>query len=439
MKKQFLKMLLVTNLGIVLFSATNYSSASNKITINFYHAELKTVLETLSRETGINLISSTELGNQPVSIYMENVDKIQAVDAILDANGLFREKISGTEIYVVKKITAPIPVQVPAPPLLSQVFFLKYAKAEDLGKIVSSFASKQGHIIVDSRTNSITVRDTKNNLKELETIILQLDKIVTQVSIEAVLVEISDSNLSDLGIHWNLEGNFIGPSIDTPFPWSKKGFSENIVSGRAGTSDNPQFMLGSLSFQNLTASLKILQSEGKANILANPKITTLNDKTAEMKIIKNMAVAPKMMPTDDGRLLFSEYEYRDVGVTLKVTPKINEEGFIVMEVEPIVSSAVQSSVFTSPPAVDTYERKVKTSVLIKDGSTLVIGGLTRQDSTKTTNKVPLLGDILPFLFSNKTGQKEKVELVIFITPRIVNQDSVTVFADEEIKRMLPEN
>jgi len=101
------------------------------------------------------------------------------------------------------------------------------------------------------------------------------------------------------------------------------------------------------------------------------------------------------------------------------------------------SDDIQSAVFTDPPAVDTYERRVKTSVIIKDGGTLVIGGLLRQDTRRRTNKVPILGDILPFLFSNRASEQEKTDLVIFLTPKIITGEEAEVFAGEEKKRMLP--
>ena len=435
MKKQFFVMLTICTFFSLVIIPTGFSSAEEKITLNFYRAELKTVLETLSRETGINLISSVELSGQLVSAYLENVSRAQAVDAILTANGFYKEKIAGTDIYIVKKSTLP-----PPSPLLlsSRTFFLQYSKAEDLGKVIAPLSSKEGSIIIDTRTNSLTVRDTDENLNDLEIIISTLDRIVSQVAIEAVLVELTESAVKDLGIRWNIEAGFVGPAVDTSFPW-QESFSTTIVGPRGtGTSDDPQFILGTLSLQTLTADLRILQSKGKANILANPRITTLNDTPAEIKIIKKMAVAPKMQPTEDGRLLFSEYEYRDVGVILKVVPKINQEGYITLEVEPAVSSAVKSAVFTDPPAVDTFERKVKTSVIIKDGGTLVIGGLLRQDTSKSTSKVPIFGDLLPFLFSNRALQEEKTDLVIFITPRIITQEQANVIAEEAKKRMLVE-
>ncbi len=435
MKKHLFTVLAMSTFFVYVFIPAIFSFGAEEITLNFYRAELKSVLQTLTQETGINLIASTELNSYPVSVYLKDADRTQVVDVILKANGLYREKIEGTEIYLVKKSSIPL---LPPPPLSSRTFFLQYAKADTLGELLAPLLSTGGSIIRDTRTNSITVRDTDENLKQINDIISSLDKMVSQVSIEAVLVELSEDAIKDLGIAWNVEAGFSGPALDTSFPW-QESYSRKIVGPRATTAtSDPQFILGTLSLQALTANLRLLQSEGKANILANPRITTLNDKPAEIKIIKNTAVAPKVTETE-GQRIITEYEYRDVGVALKVVPKINQEGYITLEVEPVVSSAVKSTVFVDPPAVDTYERRVKTSVIIKNGDTLVIGGLLRQDTRKTTNKMPFLGDILPFLFNNRASNSEKTDLVIFLTPKIITAEEAKVVAEVEKRRILPEN
>ena len=434
MKNKCSKMLMLYGMiFLVIFAFSSFGE--EKISLNFYQAELKNVLQTLTQETGINLITDAELNAYPVSAYLKNVEKTQAIDAILRANGLYREKMEGTDIYIVKKASAPPPL-LPAP-LSSRTFSLQYSKAESLGEMLVPLLSESGSIIKDTRTNSVVVRDTDENLKQISDIISSLDKMVSQVTIEAVLVELSEDALKDIGINWNIDAGFVGPAVDTSFPL-EESYTRQIVGPRGGTTatTDPQFILGTVSLQTLTANLRLLQSNGKANILANPRITTMSDEQAEIKITKNTAVTPKVTETE-GRRIITEYEYRDVGVTLKVLPKINHEGFITLEVEPIVSSAIQSTVFVDPPAVDTYERRVKTKVIVKDGDTLVIGGLIRQDSRKTSGKVPILGDLLPFLFSKKASTLEKSDLVIFLTPKIVSNEEAQMIADKEKERMLP--
>ncbi|MCM8776700.1 MAG: hypothetical protein NC905_00300 [Candidatus Omnitrophica bacterium] len=400
------------------------------ITVTYNQAKLGLVLQSLSKMTGIKLITSAELAEKPISAYLEDVSGEEAIDSILKANGLFREKIPGTEIYIVKVSGETVST------LRSETFFLQYAKAEDLGKILTPLISSNGQIVVDTRTNSITVRETPETLGEIKNIVTSLDKTISQVAIEAILVELTTDSLKNLGIRWNIEGRWFGPQIDTSFPW-EESYSREIVSPRRGTmttaTQAPQFTLGTLSFAELTANLKILEDKGEANILANPRITTLNDSPATIKITKNMAVAPKITETIEAGRVVTEYEYRDVGVSLKVVPHVNAEGVIILEVEPTVSSATPSAIFKD--AVDTNERTAKTKVMVKSGETLVIGGLLRQDTTEKKTKVPVLGDLFPFLFSRTDKQKGKTDLVMFLIPRVITGEEAKTIAEQEKKRL----
>lgn len=431
MKRQLHFALIILMFLITLFIPSRALLAADKPpTLTFYQAKLSQVLQSLSKMTGVQMITNAELGERPISAYLDNVSGEEAIDSILKANGLYREKMPGTEIYIVKESTAVLTS------LQSGTFFLQYAKAEDLGKVIGPLMSDKGQIVVDGRTNSITVRENPELMAELKDIIISLDKVVSQVSIESVLVEVNTDSLKDLGVKWNVAGSFFGPSMDTSFPWSKS-FSSDIVSSRRGTlttaTQNPQFTLGTISLAELTASLRILEEKGEANILANPRITALNDSPATIKITKNTAVAPKVTETPEAGRVVTEYEYRDVGISLKVVPHINAEGYITLDVEPTVSSAVKSTVFAD--AVDTDERTAKTKVMVKDGETLVIGGLLRQDTIKRKSKVPILGDIFPFLFSRTDDQTAKTDLVIFLTPRIMTNEQASVTAQEEKKRL----
>ncbi len=428
MRKKFLLIFLFST--IFLFS-------EEKLTLTFYQTKLAQVLQVLSMKTGIKLIASSELAERPISAYLENVSGEEAIDSILRANGLYREKLPDSDVYVVKEYKE---IQ----KLTSEVIFLQYSKAEDLGKVLSSLISKNGKIIVDTRTNSLTVQDIPENIEEIKKIVKLLDRNIPSVQIEAVLVELTEEGLKDLGIKWNVEGSFFGAAKDVPYPWTKE-FEREIVNPRqtgitggttTTTTGNPQFILGTLSFQALTANLKLLEVKGQANILANPRVTTLNDSPATIKITKNMAIAEKVVYTYGaaGTIAPTTKEpiFAEVGVTLNVTPHVNEQGYITLEVEPSVSSAEPSPYFAE--AVDTNIRTAKTKVMVKNGETIVIGGLLRTEKTQRGNKVPLLGDIFPFLFKNKSETGRKTDLVIFLTPKIITEKEVKEISEEEKTR-----
>ncbi|MFN4227963.1 MAG: type II secretion system protein GspD [Candidatus Ratteibacteria bacterium] len=425
MKRKFLKTL------ILFFILTIFASTEEKLTITFYQTKLAQVLQVLSKKTGIKLITSSELAERPISAYLENVTGQEAIDSILKANGLYREKLPDSDVYVVKEFKEK-------PQLISEVIFLQYAKAEDLGKVLTPLLSKSGKIIIDTRTNSLTIQDTEENLLDLKKIISLLDRSIPSIQIEAVLVELTEDGLKDLGIKWNLEANFFGPAEDVAYPYNMKVEREVVGPGTttttgAGATVGPQFILGRISFQALTATLKLLEAKGQANILANPRVTTLNDSPATIKITKNMAIAEKTTYTvgTTGTVapITKEPIFAEVGVTLVATPHINEKGDIILEVEPVVSSAEPSPFIAE--AVDTNIRTAKTKVMVKNGETIVIGGLLRTEKTKRSQKVPLLGDIFPFLFKNKYESTKKTDLVIFLTPKIITEKEIREIVEKE--------
>jgi type IV pilus assembly protein PilQ len=434
MKKQI--KFLVILIFMCTFFVPAWSLKAQGTTLTFYQAKLSHVLQSLSKITGIKMVTDAKLGERPISAYLENVSGEQAIDSILSANGLYREKMSGTDIYIVREA-----VQVDKPTLKSQTFFLQYAKAEDMGKMLTPLVDAGGQVVIDKRTNSITVRENPEVLKELKDIVSALDKVISQVAIEAILVELTTDSMKDLGINWNVGATAFGPALDTSFPWSES-YTREVVGPRRGeqTSETqgPQFTLGTISLQELTASLRILESKGEANILANPRITTLNDSPAEIKITREMAVSPERRLEDIGAGrgvsdYVYEYKYKDVGIILSVTPHINAEGYITLDVEPTVSSPSASAIF--PDAIDIDKRTAKTKVMVKNGETLVIGGLLSKNKVERKSKVPILGDILPFLFSRTDTQVDKTDLVMFLTPKIITDEQASVIAQEEKQRV----
>ncbi len=438
MKRQLaLKVIMLFLLGLMVAPAVA-APPRDTLTLTFDRAKLSRVLDILSRETGIKFIYHAELGEQPVSAYLDEVTGPEAVDAILQANDLYREKIPGSDIFLVRK--TPEIREIP-PALEKETFFLQYARAVELGEILRPMVGQRGQVIVDERTNSITIREPSDSLRELQNIITMLDRPIPQVSIEAILVEITDDSMRDLGIRWNMGADFFGAAKDIPTPFRSRDVNLEIVGPATRTTATeataPQFIMGRLSFQALTANLRLMEEKGEANILANPRITTLNDTPATIRITRNMAIAPRVTESPEAGRFVTEYEYRDVGVTLRVTPRINEQGDITLDIEPTVSSARRSTVFED--AVDTDERTAQTRVMVHDGETIVIGGLLREDTISRRSKVPLLGDVLPFLFSRKDDRVEKTDLVIFLSPTIITRERAETISEEERERLGLEN
>jgi len=263
-------------------------------------------------------------------------------------------------------------------------------------------------------------------------LIRSLDRAPKQVAIEAKLIEVSLDSEFDMGVNWGYtsldsKGRFIGMGdtnnkvtvggVDIPFPAGPAGgtgvslISKNIYGG---------LRLGRIgSNYILDIAIQAAAKKGKAKVLSNPKITTLNNKEATINITNQLPYDTAEVTTTNG-ISNTTYKttYVTTGIVLKVTPTINSDGHITMKVNPVVSqpSAASGSV---APAVDT--RSTDTNVIVRNGETIVIGGLIHDSHSDTLYKVPLFGDIplLGALFRKKSVSRIRMELLIFVTPKIM--------------------
>ncbi|MCM8817599.1 MAG: hypothetical protein NC913_08865 [Candidatus Omnitrophica bacterium] len=534
--------------------------ASQKIdSLTFNQTKLSLVLEILSKKSGMKIIASSELADKPITAYLENVSPEEAIDSILAANGLYKEKLSDADIFIVypeqkkmvqspvsacfqlrhafasdvaaqlknigfeksiavdgrtntlivkdipsnvemiKTIIEKIDVEHTNVPVKTEVYLLKYVRAGDIWPVVLSILKKNKgekdaksealitidtnaketgdlgtaragtgstsgttgttgstgtgtsttgssgnypvltgqknrsvsgkvqiaadlssgfSILPDERTNSLILIGTNDFLQEVKEIILSLDKPVPQVSIEAMIVELTEDATRNLGITWGDTAGTIG-----------------TVTGTLKTSIPGWDTTGELTWAGLVTSIKALQTKGEANILANPRVTTLSGSPATIRITSNIPVAPVVTTTSTaggGGTTVTQYEYRDIGIILVTVPYVGNDKTVTMEVSPQVFAAKQSGFFKD--AVETSERSTLTRVMVKDGETVVIGGLLSTERSKGENKVPVLGHLLPFLFSSKANQMKKTDLVIFITPRIITTEMSKKISEEEKER-----
>jgi type IV pilus secretin PilQ/predicted competence protein len=335
------------------------------------------------------------------------------------ANGLWYTRQKGTNIYVITDAPEGPPVVT-----VTEVLRTSYADATELRTTLESVLTEAGSIVVDPRTNSLVVSDIPENMATLQSLVTELDDPTGQVLIEAKIVEFSEDAASELGLNWEYldfepgddNGNDAFSYGSTFNTQDREGFLE-LTFGKF-TSFDPT--------QDLTSKLSAMQKDGLAEVLAEPQILTLDNKEALIEITEHIALAKKTTYREGGLESTVEPIFGDVGVTLKVTPNINTDEFVTMRVEPIVSSAQRSSFFPDE-AVDTRKRSAKTSVMVKDGQTVVIGGLLRKDVSETHFKVPLLGDIplLGMLFRKSITSDTKTEVVLFLTPRILGAEALS--------------
>jgi type II secretory pathway component GspD/PulD (secretin) len=430
--------------------------------IQFQDVPITTAIENLARQAGINYLLDPKIGyGQPdangqikteptLSIRWENITAEHALEALLDNYGLQLVQDSNTKIYRIttKDPTAP-------PPLVTRVIQLKYASTSNMvDSVQGSLTDRRSRVIADNRTSQLVVVATDPEQAAVDTLINQLDKPTRQVLIETRLVEISSNPTSSKGINWsgtlaaqnvsfgNNSGFFSPPTPATPGTTTttaggsqtvgaspaQPGLQNGILQapGILGNTAQPGFGFGTgfLNADGAKAVLSFLNASADAQVVSTPRVVTLDNETATISVTRAFPVFNTTAGTQ-GSPGGSSVTYSNLGTILMVTPRISANDTIRLRVDPEVSSFFGVSTLTVGGVVNQADifddRRISTQVLIPNANTLVMGGMVKDSPTDTSTKVPLLGDIpgLGHLFRSETKIADKDNLLIFITPTIV--------------------
>jgi len=291
----------------------------------------------------------------------------------------------------------------------------------------------QGQITVipDNNTNSVIVVATPENMELLRSILAQLDKIPEQVMIETMIIEATLDKSTQFGIEWkHATGNPLG-----------KGSGTGTGEGNFGLQNANPALQGfryTLVGGALSGFLNALQTDTKFQVLSTPRIFTSNNVEAQINISQSIPYVLSTREDSNGNLTFN-YAFQDVGIVLTVTPRITANGYVTMDV---TQTANDLQGFTDFNAPIVNQRQADTTVSVRDGETIILGGIIRNNVTSTVKKIPLLGDIpiLGQLFRSTEKGNVKTELLVFLTPRIVKDpDEARKLRDEEFKRMSKES
>ncbi|HLS86034.1 MAG TPA: type IV pilus secretin PilQ, partial [Burkholderiales bacterium] len=424
-----------------------------KLSLNFQNVEVRAVLNVIADFTDLNIITSDTVGGS-ITLRLKDVPWDQALDIILQTRGLDSRR-SGNVIWIAprdelatrEKLALEAQQQInDLEQTHTESFQINYQKAADIQKLLSDPAqrilSKRGSAVVDARTNTLFVQDTPSRLEEVRKLIAKIDIPVRQVMIEARIVEANDTFSKNLGARIGLME--LGPSNRAPFG-SRAGVGMNIgaeivnTSQAAGITEGTpttdagglnanlpaaglnSFNAGQFSFilfnSSLTRLLNIeisaLEADGKGKIIASPRVLTADQVEA---VIEQGTEIPYQQATSSGATSVS---FRKANLALKVKPQITPDGNIIMTLD---VNKDQPGALT-PAGVQINTKHVKTEVLVENGGTVVIGGIYEQADRTDITKIPFLGDLpgLGALFRNKTTTSNKTELLVFITPRIVNE------------------
>lgn len=327
------------------------------------------------------------------------------------------EKIKDMEMFIK---SADIPIQ-------TMVFNLDYAAADKIKeKIQEKLTKNVGHISMDERTNKVAVTDYPETLEEIGKIIAAFDEKTPQVLIDAQIIQLTPSDLFEMGIDWDF--------------WIEKYF-EMRASLPVGTAN--RLFLGTVQAPTPSAKgeyksvIDILRTIGDTKVLASPRIMVLNNQEAKIHIgTRDAYITSTTSQAGTGTTVTSQsVNFVDTGIQLFVTPTINRDGFVTMKIKPEVSDSTRTNItsegqITQIPIVSTSE--AETTVMVKDGVTILIGGLRKDKREKTVKKIPLLGDIpgLGFFFRSTSDNLTQTDLVILLTPHIVSgKESILDFSD----------
>ncbi len=393
----------------------------------FQEVDIQQVLRTLAYKSGMNIVSGPEVTG-PVTIRLENVPWKQALEVILQTYGYAYEQkgaiLTVTTVENLKKRRADAADLADQEPVVTKTFILNYATASKIIVSVEKMMTKRGSVNFDERTNAIIVTDIAQNIELISDVIVKLDATTPQVLIEAKIVETTMNNKENLGIDWVTKATLSAGKRPTTWPFTASSASKYIKSDDFPGAEDTDFSYGTINFAQLQAVLELLRTRTDTNILSNPRIVTLDNQTARIIVGSQYPIPNYVYNEQQAKLQVNGFEYKDIGIIFQVTPHINNAGYVTMELEPKITEILDFVTVenTSLPRLSTEE--AKTSVMIKDGETLVIAGLIKDTGTDIKKRTPFLGDIpvLGLLFHKSEKTVEKKDLLIFLTPHIITVD-----------------
>ncbi|HEY9032201.1 MAG TPA: type IV pilus secretin PilQ [Kangiella sp.] len=423
------------------------------LTLQFQDMDLKAILHTLGDFAGINIVISDDVQGS-MALNLVNVPWDQALDIILKSKGLGKRQEGNVMMIAPADVIAQREQQEleankqqeELAPLRSELIQVNYAKASEIAAILQAglsgsddskavgVMSERGSVSIDSRTNTILVQDVASKLEDVRRLVGQLDIPVRQVLIEARIVTADDGFARDLGARFGVSDSMNSGEVGVSGNIVDAGRINGSVSGDRVQRDglnvnlpiaNPAGSLG-LSFARLQdgiivdMELSALESENRGEVVASPKVITANQKEAYIKAGEEIPY----QQSSGGAGSQTTISFKEAVLELRVTPQITPDGNVILDLLIVQDTRGDSLIFdgvAAAPAINTQE--VGTQVLVENGETIVLGGIFQHRTTYDETKVPLLGDIplLGWLFRSTQREDTKQELLIFVTPKIIEQ------------------
>ena len=397
-----------------------------RISINVKEIPVPELLNMIADTSGFNIIIDQEITKLPaLSLTLTNVPWDQALDTIMNLSKLVAQK--NANILIIKTLVQAskekedelraAQLRQGLEPLVTRVFLINYATLADISKIIKDYLTPQRSAMqIDERTNSLIVKDTVDSIERVKKIIETLDTQTPQILIEAKIVEANEDYSKEIGLQRGIRFGYdpVTPALANIGP----GFSFSSAGGPAlGATIGVYKKLVNLDF-----NLQLLESESKGRVISTPRIVTQNKKPAT--ITSSSQTSFRIQAVQTGSIApVATFQNIAADLNLQVTPQVTNDGAVSMQITLAKASFGDRPSADAPPNMN--RRNINTSVLVDNGSTVVIGGVYETNSLESTSGIPFLKDLplVGWLFKTPDITKiKKNELIIFITPRIMNQE-----------------
>ncbi|EPF9314931.1 type IV pilus secretin PilQ [Neisseria gonorrhoeae] len=415
-----------------------------KISLDFQDVEIRTILQILAKESGMNIVASDSVSGK-MTLSLKDVPWDQALDLVMQARNLdMRQQGNIVNIAPRDELLAKDKAFLQAEKdiadlgaLYSQNFQLKYKNVEEFRSILrldnadttgnrNTLVSGRGSVLIDPATNTLIVTDTRSVIEKFRKLIDELDVPAQQVMIEARIVEAADGFSRDLGVKFGATGrkklknetSAFGWGVNSGFGGGDKWEAQTKINLPVAAAANSISLVRAISSGALNLELSASESLSKTKTLANPRVLTQNRKEAK---IESGYEIPFTVTTASGGGNFTNTELKKAVLGLTVTPNITPDGQIIMTVKINKDSPAQCA-SGSNTILCISTKSLNTQAMVENGGTLIVGGIYEENNGNTLTKVPLLGDIpvIGNLFKTRGKKTDRRELLIFITPRIID-------------------
>lgn len=420
--------------------------SSETISVDFPDEDVRTILRNVADLFDLNLVIPEVLQGR-TSLKLNNITWRQVFEVVLEPLGF--TYVEDRNIIRIKSLE-----ELTAEPVDTRVFIVNYAQATDLQGSVAPLIDNTvgGRIQVDVRSNALVITERPSRMNKIQEIIERLDQATDQVMIESKFIEVTNTDVKNIGVNWASMSGYSASAGPFQREWTRERTqsvgdsvtntdTEGFVLGSGPTATEDSIFTDSLtrlattgrtdtalfSADQFELILSALNAQDDVKLVSNPTVVTLNNTDAKISIGERYPIPTYSFNGQTGERQLDGIEYEDIGINLAVTPLVNSAGYINLNIVPEVSSSDRFALVENTEIPIIESRRTETTIVVKDGYTLAIGGLVENSVSNRDTKVPVLGNLpgLGRLFSSESDQVEQRNLIIFITAKTLNPDGST--------------